>query len=245
LIQRQKTELKRFNEDLIGMVKEKSAQVSGLQNSIINALAELVEFRDLHTGGHIGRTQKYMTLLLDRIIEGSVYSAEVLSWNDMDHIVPSTQLHDIGKIFITDAILNKPGKLTPEEFEIMKTHAARGAEAIRRLQEKAGGQLLLKNAEIIAASHHEKWDGSGYPLGLKAKEIPLLGRLMAIVDVYDALTSARPYKAPYPTDEALQIIIDGAGTHFDPALVDVFVSLSKEFAFIAKSERGDLEGRPL
>jgi putative two-component system response regulator len=159
--------------------------------------------------------------------------------------VPSTQLHDIGKIFISDEILNKPGKLTPEEFEVMKTHAARGAEAIRRLQEKAEGQLLLKHAEIVAGTHHEKWDGSGYPLGLKGKDIPLLGRLMAIADVYDALISARPYKAPFTPDEAAQIIVKDSGTHFDPALVDVFISLSKEFASIAESERGGPESRPL
>ncbi|MDR1664642.1 MAG: response regulator [Clostridiales bacterium] len=234
LIEKQKAELRNLNDNLIGMVKEKTAQVSGLQSSIINIIAELVEFRDLYTGGHISRTQKYVELLIDSMVEDGVYNEEVLQWENMDYIVPSTQLHDLGKIFISDTILNKPGKLTPEEFDIMKSHAARGVEAIKMLEAKGEDQLFLRYSEIVAGSHHEKWDGSGYPNGLKGQEIPLLGRLMAIADVYDALTSARPYKEPFSPEESADIIIKSAGSHFDPVLVDVFIKIQDGFASVVE-----------
>ncbi len=232
LLEKQKAELKKLNDNLIGMVREKTAQVSGLQNSIINIIAEFIEFRDMDTGGHIGRTQKYMELLINRMIEDGVYTDEILSWEDMDYVVPSTQLHDLGKIFISDAILHKPGKLTPEEFELMKTHTDRGVEALRRLEKSVEAKTFLRYAETVAGTHHERWDGGGYPMGLSGPVIPLLGRLMAIADVYDALTSARPYKSPIPAVEAARIILEGAGTAFDPALVRVFESIADEFAVV-------------
>ncbi len=238
LIERQKAALKQQSDSLIGMVREKTAQVSGLQNSIINIIAEFIEFRDMTAGGHISRTQKYMELLIGRLIEDGVYLDEALSWEDMEYIVPSTQLHDLGKIFISDAILHKPGKLTPEEFEIMKTHAQRGVEALRKLEDSVEARTFLRYAETVAGTHHERWDGGGYPSGLRGRDIPLLGRLMAVADVYDALTSARPYKGPMPANQAAGIITGGAGSHFDPALVGVFKSIEGEFAAIAES-RGE------
>ncbi|MDR1693084.1 MAG: response regulator [Oscillospiraceae bacterium] len=233
LIEKQKAELKRLNTNLIGMVKEQTSQILRLHSSVINIIAELVEFRDVLTGGHISRTQRYVELLIDRMIEDGVYSEEVLSWGNMEYILPSTQLHDLGKIFIGDAILNKPGKLTGDEYEIMKTHAEKGAEAIRRMAEKGENQLFLQYAEVVAGTHHERWDGSGYPKGLRGAEIPLLGRLMAIADVYDALTSARPYKERFSPQESSRIILDGSGTQFDPALVEVFRRVEDGFARIA------------
>ncbi len=216
------------------MVKEKTSMVFGLHDLIINSIAELIEFRDLFTGEHIVRTQQYVALLIDYLVEHQIYAKEVQSWENMDYIVKSsTQMHDLGKIFISDAILNKPGKLTDEEFECIKTHTTKGAEAIRWLDEKGEHQLFLQYAEITADTHHERWDGSGYPRGLKGTEIPLLGRLMAIADVYDALTSARPYKRPFSTEEAAKIIIDGAGSFFDPVLIDVFKNVQDSFAAIA------------
>lgn len=235
LIERQKAELKEFNDNLIGMVKEKSARISDLKNLIIATVAELIEFRDIYTGGHIVRTQKYVEMLIDQMIEDGIYSEEALSWENMDYIVPSTQLHDIGKICISDAILNKPGKLTAEEFDIMKTHVLKGVEAINMLKAQGNERSFLQYAEIFAASHHEKWDGSGYPAGLKEHEIPLLGRLMAIADVYDALTSLRPYKKPVSASEAAVIIIKGSGSHFDPSLVNIFIKLKDSFAAVAES----------
>ncbi|MDR1669068.1 MAG: response regulator [Oscillospiraceae bacterium] len=239
LIQKQKAELKRLNDNLIGMVKEQTSQILGLHSSIISIVADLVEFRDVMTGGHVSRTQKYMELLIGRLVEDGVYSEEVLLWENMDYIIPSTQLHDLGKIFISDAILNKPGKLSAEEFDTMKTHAAKGVEAIRRMAAKGENQLFLQYAEIIAGTHHEKWDGSGYPFGLKGLEIPLLGRLMAIADVYDALTSARPYKEPFSAEKSAGIIIDGSAAHFDPVLVEIFRNIQDEFAVIAQENRED------
>jgi putative two-component system response regulator len=235
LIERQKSELKKLNANLINMVKEKTAQVSGLQASIIRTVAELVEFRDLHTGEHISRTQKYVELLINRLIEDNVYTEEILAWDDMDYIVPSTQLHDLGKIFVSDAILNKPGRLTPEEFEEMKEHTKKGVAAIKRFNGREEDQPFLKYAEIVAGTHHEKWDGSGYPSALKGREIPLLGRLMAIADVYDALTSARPYKSAFSAEESAKIIMEGSGAHFDPVLVEVFSKIKDDFASVAGS----------
>ncbi len=236
LIERQQAELKKLNDSLIGMVKDKTARISGLHSLIISSIAELVEFRDVLTGGHISRTQQYVELLINCMLEYNIYSEEIMLWENMEYIVPSTQLHDLGKIFINDSILNKPGKLTPEEFEVMKTHVARGVEAIKRLEQKGENQLFLHYAEVVAATHHERWDGSGYPAGLKGRDIPLLGRLMAIADVYDALTSHRPYKAPLDTTEAAGIIVAGAGSHFEPLLVDVFKKVADRFADIAKKQ---------
>ncbi len=237
LIERQKAELKNLNDNLITMVREKTIQIAKLQNSIISAVADFVEFRDTCTGGHISRTQKYMQLLVNHLVEHDVYSDEVLTWENMDYLLPSTPLHDLGKLFISDAILNKPGKLTPEEFEIMKTHVVKGVEAIRRLEKNAETQAFLQYAETVAGTHHEKWDGSGYPSGSKGQDIPLIGRLMAIADVYDALTSIRPYRTPLTTEEAAKVIIESSNAHFDPVLVDVFRKMEGEFAFIAKNCR--------
>jgi putative two-component system response regulator len=180
-------------------------------------------------------------LLVDYLVEHKIYPEETESWGDVDYIVTSTQLHDLGKIFISDAILNKPGRLTDEEFAIMKTHVDRGVDAIRRMKGKQPGQSFLDCAEIIAATHHEKWDGTGYPLGFKGTETPLLGRLMAIADVYDALTSARPYKTPFSPEKSAQIIIEGSGTHFDPALVEVFQKLESEFAAVSQQRESQIE----
>ncbi len=235
LIKSQNVELKKFNENLMEMVKEKTARIADLQNMIISSLAELVEFRDVFTGGHISRTQKYVELLLNCMLEYNIYSEELLSWENMEYAVPSTQLHDLGKIFISDAILKKPGLLTPEEFEIMKTHVSLGVDVIRRLEKQGANQLFLQYAEIVAATHHERWDGSGYPAGLAGHAIPLLGRMMAIADVYDALTSYRPYKEAMSADNAADIIITGAGSHFEPLLVDVFKKVADRFAYIVKS----------
>jgi putative two-component system response regulator len=143
----------------------------------------------------------------------------------MDYLIPSAQLHDVGKIAISDTILNKPGKLSFEEFEIMKTHAAIGVTIIQKIEENTEEHDFMKHARLIAGGHHEKWDGTGYPLGVKGLDIPLEARVMAIADVYDALMSVRPYKQPLSAGEARQIIQDGKGTQFDPVLVDVFLKV--------------------
>ncbi|MDR0671098.1 MAG: response regulator [Oscillospiraceae bacterium] len=234
LIVSQKKELKHYNDNLQEMVRQKTAQVVELQNAVLSTVAEMVEFRDGLTGGHVIRTQKYLKLLLDELLEENIYQEEVSGW-DLDFLLPSAQLHDVGKIAISDLILNKPGRLTPEEFEEMKNHASVGVDVIRRIEQTTAENAFLHHAKIIAGTHHEKWDGSGYPAGLRGKEIPLEGRLMAIADVYDALISARPYKKPFSVEEAERIIDEGKGAHFDPTLVMVFHKVARQFAEIAQS----------
>jgi len=225
--------LKHYADNLEIMVDNKTKEVLKLQNVVLTTVADLVECRDSHTGGHIFRTQRYLEVLLAELIQEGTYADEVLAW-DLGFFLPSAQLHDVGKIAISDLILNKPGKLTPEEFEIMKTHVAVGVDAIEKIMHHADEHAFLRHALLIAGTHHEKWDGTGYPMGLKGRNIPLEGRLMAIVDVYDALISDRPYKKAFTHEEARKIIEEGAGTHFDPVLVAVFRNIADEFARIAQ-----------
>ena len=220
--------LKDHAENLEAKVLEKTAEVLDLQSAVLATVAELVEFRDKQTGGHITRTGRYLQILIDEMNCEGVYADEISHWL-MDYFLPSAQLHDVGKIAISDLILNKPEKLTPEEFEIMKTHVMVGVDAIGQIMEKTKEHVFLDHALLIAGTHHERWDGSGYPVGLKGKNIPLEGRLMAISDVYDALISERPYKKAFTHEEACKIIEGGAGSHFDPVLVDVFRKAARRF----------------
>ena len=235
LIVSQRKELQDFNDNLQRMVEDKTAQVVSLQNAILSTIAEMVEFRDNLTGGHVTRTQKYLKVLVDRMLDDRIYHDEVARWN-LDFLIQSAQLHDVGKIAISDAILNKPGKLDDSEFEIMKRHVTIGVMAIEKIASKTPEHAYLHHASVFAGTHHEKWDGTGYPKRLKGPAIPLEGRLMAVADVYDALISKRPYKAPMPVEVAEKIILEGRGTHFDEALVDVFVEVKDKFAEIAQFE---------
>ncbi|MDR3175299.1 MAG: response regulator [Desulfovibrio sp.] len=232
LIVSQKRELRDYNENLQEMVRKKTEQIVELQNAVLTTVAEMVEFRDNMTGGHVSRTQGYLKLLMDKLLEEKIYMEEIALW-DLELLIPSAMLHDVGKIAISDLILNKPGKLTSEELAEMKRHALMGVDVVDRIASKTAEHAFLTHARIIAGTHHEKWDGSGYPAGLKGEEIPLEGRLMAIADVYDALTSPRPYKEAFSTKEAEEIIESGRGTHFDPVLVDVFRMVAGRFAEIA------------
>jgi len=234
LIEFQKKELVNYNNNLQEMVEKKTKSVLELQNAILKTVAELVEFRDNITGGHIERTTSYLGVLLDALSVLGLYEEEVTSW-DLKLVLQSAQLHDVGKIAVQDSILQKPGKLTEEEFNEMKKHTVFGKEIIEKIKRKTSERTFLEHAEIFAATHHEKWDGSGYPNGLKGENIPLQGRLMAIADVYDALVSDRPYKKAFPHDKAVSIILEGKGTHFEPTLVDLFVNVADEFNNIAKS----------
>jgi len=228
LFEKQRKELLSYNLSLENEVGKQAQTVMELQNAIIKIIAELVESRDSITGGHIERTQHYIRLLIDFLLEHKVY-ADVLSTWDIDLFVMSSQLHDVGKITIKDDILMKPAKLTDDEFEEMKHHTIAGVEIIRRIEETTVESEFLTFAAALAVSHHEKWDGTGYPYGLSGNDIPLQGRLMALVDVYDALTNDRPYKKAFSHDEAVEIIRNGSGTHFDPLIADVFIIHEKEF----------------
>jgi putative two-component system response regulator len=238
LIAEQRKELKYYNDYLESEIDEKSAQVQSLQDTMLRAVTELVEFRDGNTGWHIYRTQRYLKLLVEEAMRHNLYSDIMQDW-DTELLVSSAPLHDVGKIAISDAILNKPGKLTVEEFELMKLHVDYGVEAIKNIERFSKEARFLTYAKTIAATHHEKWDGSGYPLGLAGNDIPLEGRMMAIADVYDALISVRPYKKAFTTSEAEQIINEGSGTHFDAQLVEIFNMVAKRFAKIAyDTEKG-------
>jgi putative two-component system response regulator len=236
----QKKALKQNNDDLQATVLQKTRQITGLQNAVLNIVAELVEFRDSVTGGHVYRTQRYLQFLIEQLVRDNVYTDEISGW-DLDFVFSSAQLHDVGKIAISDTILNKPGKLTNEEFEKMKDHVIIGVDAIERIEATTAEHEFLHHAKIIASTHHEKWDGSGYPWGLSGKSIPLEGRLMAVADVYDALISERPYKKAFSTDEAEEIIEEGRGVHFDPVLVDVFHVASNRFVKVVNQYKEELE----
>ena len=241
LIESQKKELIHYNNKLQEMVDAKTKTVVQLKNAILKTMAELVECRDNITGGHIERTQKYLGMMLAAMQNHGIYQEEISSWN-IDFVLQSAQLHDVGKIAIKDDILQKPGKLTNEEFEKIKEHTAFGEKIIEKIKDSTGEQEFLDYAKILASSHHEKWNGAGYPRNLKGEEIPLLGRVMAIVDVYDALVSNRPYKNAFTHDEAVNTILADRGSHFDPVLVDLFLGISDEFNKIATLFKPDSGG---
>jgi putative two-component system response regulator len=228
LVEGQRKELQYFNENLQKMVEEKTQGIVDMQNALLKTMAELVECRDDITGGHIERTQRGIKILLEEIEKSGVYREETKGW-DTELLLQSSQLHDVGKISINDNILKKPGNLSNEEFDEMKKHASFGEQIIERIEALTKESDFLNYAKIFAAAHHEKWDGSGYPRGLKENEIPLLGRIMAIADVYDALTSVRPYKKAFSHEEAVRIITEGSGAQFDPELVEVFTRVEEQF----------------
>lgn len=198
------------------------------REALIFAMAKLAESRDPETGQHLERVQRYSVVLCRELAMDSPYSEHITP--DFTRLIYQTSpLHDIGKVGIPDAVLQKPGKLTEDEFEIMKRHTVIGADAIRATLEHSPSATFLRMASEIALSHHEKFDGSGYPQGLAGQAIPLSGRVIALVDVYDALTTKRVYKAAFTHAKAKEIIMDGRGKHFDPVMVDAFVRAEVEF----------------
>jgi len=241
LIARQKKDLlssrdtiKDRADNLNKEVHTKTLEVVKLQNAIVSAMADLVEFRDKFNGAHIARTQLYLKILIEAAIKKGTYAETLRKW-DMEYFLLSAQLHDLGKIAVGDPILNKPGKLTRKEFEIMKTHVPVGVDVIEKIIRKSNDNTFLRHAALIAGTHHEKWDGTGYPVGLKGENIPLEGRLMALADVYDALVALRPYKESLTHEDACKVIEESAGTQFDPALVEVFKDVKGEFKRAAET----------
>jgi putative two-component system response regulator len=230
---RSQIDLKQYRDHLELLVGERTRELSLTQDATIFTVANLAETRDPDTGGHIWRTQQYVRILALHLAASPSHAA-ALTPPDIELLFKSAPLHDIGKIGIADHILLKPGKLTPEEFEEMKRHSIIGWQALNRTAQLLGSNSFLRYACEIALTHHEKWDGNGYPQGLFGEAIPLSGRLMAVADVYDALISHRPYKKPFPHAEAVAMIIEGRGHHFDPAIIDVFVVLEAEFQQISE-----------
>ncbi len=204
-----------------------------MQDGLIITMADMVERRDSDTGEHIQKTALYVKIIVEGLRKKGYYAGKI---NDkfISDVVRSAPLHDIGKINIPDGILNKPGKLTPEEFEIMKTHSTAGKKIMEDAISTVEGENYLKEARNMAAYHHERWDGKGYPEGLHGEVIPLSARIMAVADVFDALTSPRIYKPAFPLDKALSIITEEAGHQFDPKCVEVFLEALPEVKVILK-----------
>ena len=223
--------LQNQNEILELKVQERTRELAMTQDVTIQSLAALAETRDNETGGHIRRTQNYVRLLAEQLASLDEYK-ERFTARVINLLYKSAPLHDVGKVGVPDAILLKPGRLTDEEFEIMKTHTTLGYEAIRLAKtgfEGEGGSSFLDYAQEIAYTHHERWEGTGYPNQMAGRDIPLSGRLMAIADVYDALISRRVYKEPMPHSKAVEIIKEGNGSHFDPHMVEAFLAREEEF----------------
>ena len=214
-------------------VAKRTEEISAIQDVTILVMASLAETRDPETGNHIRRTQHYVKELAQALRDHPRFRT-YLNDRIIQLLFKSAPLHDIGKVGIPDRILLKPGKLDPDEFEVMKTHTNLGYEAIAHAEKALGTDVaFLTMAKEIALSHQEKWDGSGYPQGLAGDAIPLSARLMAVADVYDALVTRRPYKEPLSHAEAVRIIDRGRGTHFDPDIVDAFLASQDQFAAIA------------
>ncbi len=215
-------------------VAKRTREVMAIQDVTILAMASLAETRDSDTGNHIRRTQFYIKVLAQKL-KGNPRFGAMLTDDYINLLFKSAPLHDIGKVGIPDRILLKPGRFTPDEFEIMKTHTSLGKDAIEHAEEQLGMNVeFLSMAKDIALSHQEKWDGSGYPQGTAGDAIPLSARLMAVADVYDALISRRVYKEGMPHEKAVSIIAEGKGTHFDPDMVDAFIEVQEDFRAVAK-----------
>jgi len=235
LLKEAKDCLRDQNEYLEAEIRRRTKEIEATEDATISVMASLAETRDSDTGNHIVRTSEYVFLLSRYLSKNPKYS-DKLDEKSLEMMYKSAPLHDIGKIGIPDHILLKPGKLEPDEFEKMKEHCKIGYDAIVTAEKKLKEIKVsfLSFAKQIALSHHEKWDGSGYPQGLKGEEIPLCARIMAVADVYDALISERVYKKGMPHEKAVEIIQKDSGTHFDPSVVEAFLALEKEFAAIAK-----------
>jgi putative two-component system response regulator len=233
-------ELKNYSDSLEEMVAKKTAEVikkteeaNKTLDNALQGLANVIEHRDLESGEHVRRTQLFVRALADYLISSkSSYAGELLEMQP-EIITKSMALHDVGKIAIPDRILLKPGRLSDYEREVMKTHTTRGKEIIGELGD-VHSSLYLKHCEDICYSHHERWDGTGYPRSLKGEEIPLPARLAALADVYDALVSTRVYKPAIPYAESINIILEGKGTQFDPVITDALIIIHREFQKIAE-----------
>lgn len=225
-------EHKKYRDRLEDMVQARTEELMVTRDVTIESLGTLAEYRDPETGGHIRRTKNYIKILAEHLKDHPRFK-EFLDENMIEYLWKSAPLHDIGKVGVRDSILLKPGKLTKEEFEEMKNHTIYGRDALEISSLRLGNNSFLRVAQEMAYTHHEKWDGSGYPQGLEGEEIPIAGRLMALADMYDALISKRVYKPPFSHQKAVGIIKDLKSSAFDPAIVDAFLELESEFRLIA------------
>jgi len=220
-------------------IRKLSESTARMQDGIIVTMADMVENRDSDTGAHIQKTAAYVKIIVEGLKKKGYY-AEKISPKFMADTVRSAPLHDVGKINISDSVLNKPGKLTDEEYEIMKTHTTAGKKIMETAISSVHGESYLKEARNMAAYHHERWDGKGYPEGLHGDVIPLSARIMAVADVFDALTSPRVYKPAFPMEKAVEMLKEGAGSQFDPKCVEVFLEALPEVREVLEKYNGDI-----
>lgn len=214
-------------------LKKSNSDLLKTQDVTLLSLASLAETRDNETGSHLLRTQRYIKLLAEHLKHKDNFK-DYLTKDQIDLLVKSIPLHDIGKVGVRDSILLKPGKLTFEEFAEMKMHTIYGRDSLKIALDRLGSDSFLDTAHEINFTHHEKWDGTGYPSGINGSQIPISGRLMALADVYDALINKRVYKDAFSHEYAREIILSGRGTHFDPEIVDAFLELEEEFYRISR-----------
>ncbi len=225
-------ELEQYRYNLEKMVKEQAAKIiedavriSKIQDSVIVGMANLIESRDGSTGKHVKNTQMYVKMILDELYKRNLFP-EQLTEEYMEDICKAAPLHDVGKIKVPDSVLQKPGKLTPEEYELMKRHTTYSEKIIKMIIGDVEDENYVRIVEDIAMYHHERWDGTGYPMGLAGDRIPLAARIMAVADVFDALYEERVYKPPIrPIERIMQIMMEGRGTQFDPVIMDVFMEM--------------------
>lgn len=227
IINRNKLMLEKQGE-LSEKVQREMQHTSEIQLNIIEDLAAVVETRDCETGEHIARTKQYVNMIANILKKNDKYK-NILDEKTIDQYTEAAPLHDVGKIAISDTILLKPGKLTPEEYEQMKVHTTKGGEMIYKIFKNLKDEAFIKHAHDIALYHHEKWDGTGYPEGIKGEKIPLSARIMAIADVYDALVSKRVYKDAMDPNDAFDILEKDAGSHFDPNIIEIIKKYRKDF----------------
>ncbi|MBR1440538.1 MAG: HD domain-containing protein, partial [Lachnospiraceae bacterium] len=222
-----------YQAEQMRSLRRLSESTAKMQDGLIVSMADMVESRDTDTGAHVQKTAAYVKIIVEGLKRKGYY-AEKLTPKFISDVERSAPLHDVGKIHVSDKILNKPGPLTEDEFEAMKTHTTMGKKIMENAISTVQGENYLKEARNMAAYHHERWDGAGYPEGLHGEVIPLSARIMAVADVFDALTSPRVYKPAYPLEEALAIIEEGSGTQFDPKCVEVFMDSLTEVKVVLK-----------
>lgn len=234
---------RKTTEDMVQYVadvQEKNETISRMQSRLIEVMADMVESRDKYTGDHVRKTAAYADIVMKEMKKEGIYQ-EQLTDEFMDDVVHSAPLHDVGKIQVSDVILNKPGRLTDEEFAVMQNHTIAGRDIIASASDAVSDAGYLKEAMNLATYHHEKWNGTGYPYGISGEEIPLSARIMAVADVFDALVSKRSYKEGFPVEKALEIIREGRGTHFDPKVADAFLNAEEEVRKVAEEHKEDPE----
>jgi response regulator RpfG family c-di-GMP phosphodiesterase len=229
-------QIERYNKELQSEVDRQTESIRNLQTAIVYSMSDLIEKKDGYTGAHTRRVSEYVTILLHELVRRGYQMTE----SEIKSVAESSLLHDMGKIAIPDSILLKNGRLTEDEFEIMKDHSAAGADSLHKSMQFAKDNDFLQNAFIMAKHHHEKWNGKGYPDGKKETDIPFLARVTAIADVYDALRSERPYKIPFTREKAKSIILEEKGRQFDPELVDVFLAVEPEFDAYCESTKTEI-----